>query len=406
MKVPQPPGTRRPLWVSTVLVGSAVILAWSVRAWTKPGEDPDSLWRQGQVALQANRFERAEAALAGLGRLRPPTPEDRLLKAQIDIARHRDDRAISGLLKIPDGHRMAAQARMLAGQVELRRKHVRAAEACFLAAVRLDPGLVQAHRELIYIYGMLLRRPELHAEFLALSRLVPLTFDNAFHWCLTRNAVWDAKEITEQLRSYITADPSDRWSRLALAENLRRVGRRDESESVLGPLAASDPDARAVRARLALDRGDERAAEALLSEGPEDHPELARLRGRFAMARRDGPAAVKHFRAAYKAEPDYRDTLFGLGQALTMVGDAAAAAPFLAAARDLDAFGSVLQRAAGTSGRDDPKLLLDLGAACEKARRYPEARAWYHLAVDANPLNPEAQKALFRLKDRDPGPAR
>ena len=32
------------------------------------------------------------------------------------------------------------------------------AEDWFRAALKLDPGLIQAHRELIYIYGMQLRR--------------------------------------------------------------------------------------------------------------------------------------------------------------------------------------------------------------------------------------------------------
>jgi hypothetical protein len=43
-------------------------------------------------------------------------------------------------------------------------------------------------------------------------------------------------------------------------------------------------------------------------------------------------------------------------------------------------------------------LLRALGAACEKIHRLPEARAWYRLAIDANPLDTEAQKALFRLQ--------
>ena len=116
---------------------------------------------------------------------------------------------------------------------------------------------------------------------------------------------------------------------MALAETLREIGRRDEAAQVLSVLPESDPDARAVRARIALDRGDDRAAEAILAGGPADHPELARLRGRFALAHRDGPAAVRHFRAAHAAEPDDRDTVFGLGTALALVGDHAAAEPFL-----------------------------------------------------------------------------
>ena len=41
-----------------------------------------------------------------------------------------------------------------------------------------------------------------------------------------------------------------------------------------------------------------------------------------------------------------------------------------------------------------------LGAACEAVRRLPEARAWYNLAVQTNPLDEAAQKALYRLRHR------
>ena len=72
-------------------------------------------------------------------------------------------------------------------------------EEWFQAALRLTPGLVQARRELIYIYGMQLRRPELNEQFLALSQLTRLTADNLFHWGLLRNSSWEPAEAIEIL---------------------------------------------------------------------------------------------------------------------------------------------------------------------------------------------------------------
>jgi Flp pilus assembly protein TadD len=125
---------------------------------------------------------------------------------------------------------------------------------------------------------------------------------------------------------------------------------------------------------------------------------LARLRGRFALAHGDGPAAVRHFRAAYAAEPDDRDTVFGLGTALAVAGDRDAAAPFLRDSEAYDALGALLTRAANPANHNDAALMRALGAACESVHRLPEARAWYNLAVQANPLDEEAQKALYRLR--------
>ena len=167
--------------------------------------------------------------------------------------------------------------------------------------------------ELIYLLSMQLRRRDLAEEFLALARVTPLTFENAYHWCLTRNVVWEPHEHAGHLRKFVEADPTDRWSRLALAESLRQIGRLGESTELLKILPEADPDARAVRARIALDRGEDRLAGSLLDGEPIDHLDLALLRGRLVLARHDAASAVKHFRAAYDADPDHRDAVFGLG---------------------------------------------------------------------------------------------
>lgn len=378
-----------------LLVATGICVALLYR--TRSASDPDEVWQQAELDLSADRFDRAEQSLATLGRLRPPIPKDWILRAQVAISRHRPDDALAALARIPDRDPLAVQARLLAGQIELRRNRIRAAEAHLLAALALDPKLVQARRELVYIYGIQLRRNALGEQFRALSESTPLTFENVFHWCLTRNVVWDPQEIVEAMNAFLQADPGDRWSRLALVESLRQLGRLDEAEKAIAALPDSDPDARAARVRLALARGDDGAAESLLAEGPTDHPELARLRGRFAIAHRNPQAALEHFRRAYQAEPDDRETLMGLAAALTMTGARDLARPYFDEARDHDRLGTLMQRVSLPENQKDPKLLRDLGAACEAIHRLPEARAWYNLAIGLNPLDSEAQQALFRL---------
>src|SRR5262249_4462634 len=115
------------------------------------------------------------------------------------------------------------------------------------------------------------------------------------------------------------------------------------------------------------------------------------------LAHHDAPAAVQHFRAAYRALPADRDTVFGLGTALALVGDRAAA-PYLRDAKAYDTLGALLSRAANPANRKDASLLRAVGAACEAVRRLPEARAWYNLAVQVDPLDAAAQKALYRVR--------
>ena len=224
------------------------------------------------------------------------------------------DLALADLAQIPDDSEMAAQARMMAGQVELRRDRARHAEELIRAAVRLDPRLAKAHSELIFVYGMQLRRVELNAEFLALSKLTQLTPDNVFHWCLLRTASWEPKEMVETLTRYISADPSDRWSRLALAENYRRMGLPTEAESTLSVLPQDDSEAIAIRGpTCALELYEQSRAESASSPlagarrpGSAGH----KLRGRLALvAKNDGQSPrLKYFRIAYAADPDSHET--------------------------------------------------------------------------------------------------
>jgi tetratricopeptide (TPR) repeat protein len=386
----------RRILIAAAVLALATLTAWWLLAERGPS-DPDALWRQADADADAGRYDRVEPALARLGRLRSPTPEDWYLRAKLAMAQERTDEALTDLAQILDASSLGATAHLRAGQIELRRNRWRRAEAELLAATRLDPRLVQAHRELIFLYSMQSRRNALGARFRSLSELTPLSFDDVFRWCLTRNTQWEPREIIAAMTRCVRADPADRWSRLALADALRRVGRIDDAEAALAPLPEFDSAARILRAEIALDRGDSRAAETLLAGGPADHPGLARLRGRTALARHDGPTALQHFRIAAAADRDDRDTLFGLAAALVLTGHEADAVPYLAAARARDHLSSLIQRAAAPANRDSLDLLRQLGAACEAVSHGAEARAWYVLALDKEPFDSEARRGLERL---------
>jgi hypothetical protein len=70
-------------------------------------------------------------------------------------------------------------------------------------------------------------------------------------------------------------------------------------------------------------------------------------------------------------------------------------------AKKLELLNSLIQRAATLQGRNDPRLIPELGAACAAMGHDAEARAWYHLAIARDPLDAVSQKALFRLAARD-----
>jgi tetratricopeptide (TPR) repeat protein len=377
---------------AVLAVAGAVAGTITVRTWR--ATPPDRLVRQAAAEFNAGRWDRAESMLA---QLRSQTVDTWVLRAQLAIARSRTDLALEALSHVPDAHPMAPWAWLRHGQLELRQHRLRLAELAFLRSLALDPRVDQARRELVYIYGMQLRRRNLDAQFRVLAERGPLTRDEVMTWCMARVINWEPREVASDLRRFVEADAADRWSRLALVESLRQQGLFDAAEAALDPLPKTDPDVRALRARIALECGDRCVATALLAEGPADHPALASLRGRLALSTRDLPAAIRHYREALAAEPSQRDALFGLWRALKLAGQSLAARPLQDASLAQDALDKRLQSLTLQPGPDEPTAWRELGALCEAAGRLPEARAWYRLAIARDPLDFQAQEGLFRL---------
>ena len=378
--------------VTGVLLTTAALLSWSRRP-----PDPERWFREARAELDAGHPDRAEKAIRELERLRPPTPFDRLLRAQVDEAQDRPEAGLANLAAIDDAHPLAPVARLLAGQIEVRRHRLRAAEAQFLRTVTLEPKAIQAHRELTYLYNIQQRQADLDRELHALSELDSLSFERLVHWGKTRNTVWKPDRDCDELAKFVAADPDDRRSRLALAEGLRRLSRWDEAVAALASLPDSDPDARARRALIALDRDDREEFDRLVTGGAMDNALMAQLRGKLALKDGRFAEAVTDLRLAYQTDPTDRSVLQSLGAALRGTGDDSAAEPFFAAARRFDAITPLISRASTRAGETDPALPAQLGAACEAAGRLFEARAWYKLALANDPLNGGVQKAVFRL---------
>jgi tetratricopeptide (TPR) repeat protein len=384
------------------LLGGLLILGSAVGWWFfREPESPDSIRRNAEVALQSGRLEVAEAAMARLAELRAPTAEDWVLRAEIALADERPDDSIAALGQIPDGHPFAAEASKLAGQIELRRGRARRAEEHLLNAIRIDPNEFQSRRELVYIYGMQLRRKDLDEQFRALEPHVPLSTKDAFLWGLSHSTTWEGRELSDTLRQFIEADPQDHKSRLALSDTFANLGQLDEAEAALDPLASDNPEVVARRASLAIERGDIPEAERLLADAPEDQASIVRLRGTLALRLRDAEGALRYFRASEALEPDHRETIFGLARAYTLAGDLDKARPYQELARKYEEFSTLLQYAATPDGRNDPELPLKLGRSSEGLDRLAEARTWYRLRLERDPFDREAQQALYRLESTE-----
>ncbi len=265
-----------------------------------------------------------------------------------------------------------------------------------MRAIALAPDSIQPRRELAYLYTIQRRWAECDAQFRALNRIVPMDYVLAFAWCQNDCDLWDPHEALKHLTKFIEIEPTDRFSRLALAVCLHMLNRFSEDEAVLAPLPDSDPDARALRAQFAIERGDIETAESLLNGGPADHARLNVLRGDLARYHGLARQAESYYRAALEKEPDTRDAIHGLGLALRQRGDPASE-NYLKAAALRDEMKRSIKASANTI-KFDIKLYCKLGALCGSIGHVDQARVWYRLAIKVDPLDTKAQEGLARLE--------
>jgi tetratricopeptide (TPR) repeat protein len=390
---------RRRVRVWGLVALALVVSLGSGAAWlTARGRtDPDRLWAEAERAFLAGHWDRARGALRTLERIRPASPLDCMLNAQLATAEGRFDDALTALGRIPDNHAIASQAHLLAGRIERQRRRLRKAEAAFRRALAVKPDLVEAHKELIYILGIQSRRREVDAEFLALARLTRLTHHDLFTWALTHFTHWNP-DIVADLDGFIKADPEDRYSRLAVVELLlERPEVESYIERILRPLPSHDPDATALQINLAFNLGRYDEAETLLASAPGDHPRIARIRGEMALRRHDLDGAIQHFRQALSGEPYDRVSPMQLAQALRLKGDEAAAKVHLDRVQRLNRLYNLIIRIRSPKRENQVTDLAELGTACEEAGLLEEAKGWYTLAITINPLDSSAQEALHRL---------
>ena len=341
--------------------------------------------------FNAKQFDRATGILNQRAEKVTPTPLDWMLRARIANAQQKFDRALEHLKKIPDSDPTSAQAWLLAGQIELARRHLRASEAAFLRSHALDPEIIQVSRELAYLYALERRKKDADVQFRALAERVPPDHVIAFAWCQNFCGIWDPSEPRAPLSEAIAFDPEDRWSRLALASSFQLTTELDQAEATLKPLPDSDPDARAMRAEIAISRGNVEQAEALVKEGPPDHVRLNVIRGQLQAGYHKNPRqAATFFRAAVEKDAEDRDAIHGLGYALDRLGDPKGK-EFIRIASLHDALTRKIKDSV-TTINTNAKIFYQLGDICEGLKRYAEARLWYQLAIRRDPTDSQAQK--------------
>ena len=207
---------------AALVLGLALVL---LVMWWRTVPTPKQLAAKARRSIRSSRFSHAESLLNRIPRSLKSSSEVAAVQAELDVARGRPDDAVERLTAIPASDPAAAGARLVAGQIEKNRNRVRPAESLFLEALRLDPRLALARRELIIIYAMQARRADLNDQFRALAELEPLKFDDVLLWTASLEDIWVNETIRADLERYLATDSEDRQSRPGAWVSAASIGR-------------------------------------------------------------------------------------------------------------------------------------------------------------------------------------
>jgi tetratricopeptide (TPR) repeat protein len=363
--------------------------------------DPQMIYERALSLVETEHFDEADQVLVKLRKLRDPSVLDHGLQARVDIAKGRLDQAIASLSAIPDDHPLAGWARLRCGQLERSRLRFRQAEKWLQKVIDLDENSVEARRELVYVYGMQLRRADLHEQLRRLNKLTLLKAKEIWVWCMVRDlAWWHPEEHVPILEKAIEADPEDFRSRIALAEVLRRQGLTDQALSKIEQSPENRVELRAKRMELLIDQNRMEQVEVMLDQIAVDEPSVAILRGRMAMSKGDPKSAVRFFELAEIAEPGRREIVANLGQASIQAGDSVKGKNLVQMSGKIDSLNNLLLKLEKSIEKTGAETWRELAKACEDAGRVAEARAWQSLIIANNPFDQPAQSAIFRIDSK------
>src|SRR5262249_24364719 len=104
-----------------------------------------------------------------------------------------------------------------------------------------------------------------------------------------------------------------------------------------------------------------------------------------------------YLRAALAADPHNRAVLFQLGDTLIRAGKIEEGQRYVSASKEHDALYVLIEQAESERG-ENVQVLRAIAEASLRLGLRPEARAWYLLALEGDPANPETQKAIYRLE--------
>ena len=360
-------------------------------------------------AIRRKDHPTAQRLLDQILKRHPDHYEARLFRAQLARDIGDDELALKDLAKIPDDARkFASVARFLEGSIELAMNDAQVAETKLIRSTELNPAYLQPHDRLVQLYALQRRKEDLLSQLDAMSKIRALKLTELALQLSAAERVMDPKDGISQLELYITKNPNDTPSQLALAAYYNESVRPREAIAVLRNLVHKLPDnkiAHTLLAEILVEQQDLAGAGKLLDDielTSNDPIELWRSAGLYFLACEEWERAAQCFGIVAARDSLDRSAYGRLGLALQRLGNPVLAeialhrTALIARLREhCETLGIMMARDKITA-----KSLIELANQLAGLEEPDRARVWYEQAMKLDPASLEAKAGIQALQSR------
>ena len=337
----------------------------------------------------------------------PQNYEARLFRAQLARDMGDEELALKELAKVPDeARKFASVARFIEGSIALTIHDASTAEAKLIRSAELNPTYLQPHDRLIQLYVLQRRKEDLLRQIEAISQIRPLRLTELALQLSAAERTVDPKDGISQLELYLTKNPNDNASQLALASYYNESVRPREAIAVLRNLVNNEPDnkiARGLLAEILVEQQDLSGAAKLLDQielTSNDPVELWRSSGSFFLACEEWERAAQCFGIVAARDSLDRSAYRRLGLALQRLGNPVLAeialrrTALIAQLREhCETLGIMMARNKITA-----KSLIELANQLAGLEEPDRASVWYEQALRLDPKASEAEAGIQALQ--------
>lgn len=310
------------MWVRLFLIVSVSLVAGCSRP---VAESDAELLAIAKRALKRADPEKALPALEELLRRHPDHPEALLFRAQLARDSGDDAAALEFIRQIRlEKGAVAGTARFLEGSLLVARGTPKAAEKSLREAIQLHPTFKAARIALIELLLLQLRSDDARDELLSLRKIQPWGLQQYVQFQLAPTELARPEGSRALLRKFVTEDPTDATSLIALVRDELAADSFVEAQRLLqnSPLMVSDRETiLGLLTEVLVRRGEtENALQVARTLTSHDSPWVWRGKALLADARSDWNSAAVAWWHVIRGTPDDRHAHYRLAVALDRSG--------------------------------------------------------------------------------------